>query len=113
VLGRYQEIKADLDERKEESRTLRRQFDSVTEHVDVLTEFLEKLRSKTAGYECAICKGESQTSANVSTQTEYSDQEGPKNAWYFLEERLFIFSVYHVDRRYTIPGGIYITRSLR
>jgi hypothetical protein len=44
-----------LDERKEKSRNLRRQFDSVTEYVDVLTEFLEKLRRKTTGYEYAIC----------------------------------------------------------
>jgi hypothetical protein len=65
VLGRCQEIKADLDERKKESRNLRRQFDSVTEHVDVLTEFLEKLRRKTTGYEYAICGGGSSSSTNA------------------------------------------------
>jgi Asp-tRNA(Asn)/Glu-tRNA(Gln) amidotransferase C subunit len=59
-------MRADLEERKEESRSLRRQFDSVTEHVDVLTEFLEKLRNKTAGYECAICGGGQPNTANAS-----------------------------------------------
>jgi hypothetical protein len=66
VLGRCQEIRADLKERKEKSRSLRRQFDSVTEHVDVLTEFLEKLRSKTVGYEYAIYDRESPESTNAS-----------------------------------------------
>jgi hypothetical protein len=47
VLGRCQRMRADLEERKEESRSLRRQFDNVTEHVDILTKFLEKLRNKT------------------------------------------------------------------
>jgi hypothetical protein len=49
-------MRADLDERKKESRSLRRQFDSVTEYVDVLSKFLKKLRSRTAGYEYAIYK---------------------------------------------------------
>jgi cyclopropane fatty-acyl-phospholipid synthase-like methyltransferase len=66
VLRRYQRIRADLEEHKEESRSLRRQFNSVTEHVDVLTEFLEKLRDKTAGYECAIYRGGQPNSANAS-----------------------------------------------
>jgi hypothetical protein len=66
VLGRYQGIKADLDERKKESKNLRRQFNSVTEYVDVLTKFLEKLRSKTAGHKYAIYRGESPSSANAS-----------------------------------------------
>jgi hypothetical protein len=113
VLERYQEIKTDLNERKKESRSLRRQFDSVTEYVDVLTEFLEKLRSKTVGYECAIYGRESQSSINAFIQTEYLDQKDSKDAWYFLEERLSAFSVYHVDRGYTISEGVYITRSLR
>jgi hypothetical protein len=60
-------MRADLKEYKEESRSLRRQFDSVTEHVDVLTEFLEKLRNKTTGYEYTICGGGSQLSTNAST----------------------------------------------
>jgi hypothetical protein len=57
VLGRYQDIRADLDKRKKESRSLKRQFDSVTEYIDVLSEFLEKLKRKTAGYEYTIYKG--------------------------------------------------------
>jgi hypothetical protein len=66
MLGRYQGIRADLEKYKKKSRSLRRQFDSVTEHVDVLTEFLEKLRNKTAGYEYAIYRGGQPNSANTS-----------------------------------------------
>jgi hypothetical protein len=57
VLGRCKEIKKDLEERRKESRSLRRQFNSVTEYVDILSEFLEKLRNKIVGYECAIYGG--------------------------------------------------------
>jgi hypothetical protein len=80
VLERYREIKADLAERKEKSRSLRRQFDSVIEHVDVLSEFLEKLRDKTAGYEYTIYGGGSPTAVNAAIQTEYPGQIVPKNA---------------------------------
>jgi hypothetical protein len=59
-------MRVNLEERKEESRSLRRQFDSVTEYVDILTEFLEKLRDKTAGYEYAICGGGQPNTANAS-----------------------------------------------
>jgi hypothetical protein len=50
-------MRVDLDKYKKESRSLRRQFDNIIEYIDVLSEFLEKLRSKTAGYEYAIYGG--------------------------------------------------------
>jgi hypothetical protein len=106
-------MREDLLERREESRSLRRQFNSVSEHVDVLTEFLEKLRNKTAGYEYAICRGRSAGQIDASIQTPHPGQIVPEDAWYFLEERPPAFSVYHADGGYTIPEGVYITRSLR
>jgi hypothetical protein len=57
VLGRYRDIRVDLEERKKENRSLQRQFDSVIKYIDVVSEFLEKLRSRTAGYEYAIYRG--------------------------------------------------------
>jgi hypothetical protein len=57
VFIRYRDIRVDLDERKEESKSLRRQFDSIIEYVNILLKFLEKLRSRIAGYEYAIYKG--------------------------------------------------------
>jgi hypothetical protein len=113
VLQRCRDIKEDISERREESRSLRRQFDSVTEHVDVLTEFLEKLRGKTQANGCAMCGWESGQQFNASIQTDYPGQEGPEDAWYFLEERPPAFSIYYVNGGYTIPKGVYITRELR
>jgi hypothetical protein len=66
VLGRCWEIKKDLKERREESRSLRRQFDSVIEHVNILFEFLEKLRNKTAGYKYTIYSGGLLTAVNTA-----------------------------------------------
>jgi hypothetical protein len=80
VLERYKEIKKDLKERRKESRSLRRQFDSVIKHVDILSEFLEKLRNKIVGYECAIYGGGSLTAVNAATQTEYPIEVIPKDA---------------------------------
>jgi hypothetical protein len=67
VLGRCREIKEDLKERREKSRSLRRQFDSIIEHVDILSEFLEKLRNKTVGYECVIYRGGLPIAVNAVT----------------------------------------------
>lgn len=59
-----------LRERKDENSALRRQFDSVIEYVDVLTEFLEKLRAKTHLNGCAMCGWELGDRVNMITQTE-------------------------------------------
>jgi hypothetical protein len=67
VLGRCREIRADLNERKKKSKSLRRQFDSITEHIDIFIKFLEKLRSKTAGYKYVIYKGGPNNQIEAST----------------------------------------------
>jgi Asp-tRNA(Asn)/Glu-tRNA(Gln) amidotransferase C subunit len=59
-------MKADLNERKKENKNLRRQFNSIIKHVDVLTKFLEKLRNKTVNYKYAIYRKESQFSIDAS-----------------------------------------------
>jgi hypothetical protein len=60
VLQRCRNIKEDISKRRKESRSLRRQFDSVTEYVDMLTEFLKKLRTKTPVNGCVIYRKDSE-----------------------------------------------------
>jgi len=112
-LQRNRDMMADLEERRNESRSLRDQFDSITEHVDVLTDFLEKLKTKTHLNGCAMCGWEPGSRRDSETQTDYPGPLGAEDAYYFLEERPPAFSIYHGDGGYTTPEGVHITRNLR
>ena len=78
----------DLKHRRGENRDLKQQLETVSEHVDILSGFLETLKKKSQKNGCTLCGWEPGIKTDAVTQTEEPGSQGTvEDAFYFLEER--------------------------
>jgi hypothetical protein len=114
ALQRNMGIIMNLRHRRGENQDLRQQLDTVIEYVDILSGFLEILKEKTQQNGCILCGWEPGARTDVTIQTEELGSQGTvEDAFYFLEERLPLWSTFHASRGYITPGGIIIPGGLR
>jgi hypothetical protein len=103
-----------LRERKNKDEELRRRFNTVSKHMDVLSGFLETLQEKTQQNGCTLYGWKPGAKTDAGTQTEEPESQGIiEDAFYFLKKRPPLWSTFHVNKGYTTPGGTTISGELK